>query len=81
MKFVIPTTNLEFMIMEQYVVYVEDLFLPQEVRSYRFENLELAKKEAKRLCETRNKNVQVVRVIGFYTQDIRWIDNGVPNAS
>ena len=79
--------------MEQYVVSVEDVSSPQEARSYRFETLECAKKEAKRLCETHNKNVQVVRVsealdfwvdrqqIGFYTKDIRWIENGVPNAS
>ena len=53
----------------------------QEVRRFRFEGehaLSEATTEAKRLCDQYHVKVRVVRVIGFYSPESRWISYGVP---
>ena len=49
-----------------------------EPRVFRFSSLNAAMEEAERVCRTFHIDVRVVRVIGAFTPDARWISNGVP---
>ena len=43
-----------------------------------FADIVTAQAAAEAICRDHNCNVRVCRVLGFYTNEVRWIDNGVP---
>jgi hypothetical protein len=43
-----------------------------------FSNYPDALRKAKEICESHHVNVEVVRVLGHFTNEPRWISNGVP---
>jgi len=49
-----------------------------EVRTYRFDDIEEAKVEAERVSKKYKANVRVVRVIGTFVSETRWVPNCRP---
>lgn len=61
--------------MEVYEVLCDGV---NEVRQFRFSVLAEAMAEAERICKRFSSEARVVRVIGTYVPECRWISNGVP---
>lgn len=62
--------------MENYEVHCDEII--KEPRIFRFTFASEAMAEAERLCKTHKVPVRVVRVIGTFVPESRWISNGVP---
>ena len=61
--------------MEVYEVLCDGV---NEARCFRFTSINEAMKEAERVCRTFKVDVRVVRVVGTFVPESRWISNGVP---
>ena len=62
-------------VMEVYEVLCDGV---TEARCFRCTSIDAAMKEAERVCRTFKVDVRVVRVVGTFIPDSRWISNGVP---
>lgn len=62
--------------MEEYEVHCSPE--PETARVFAFANYRDAKTEAERLCREYRVSVKIVRIIGRWVSDPRWISYGVP---
>jgi len=62
--------------MEEYEVHCNPEVM--EPRTFKFSVYADAVEEAGRLCREHHTNARVLRVIGYYVSEPRWISNGVP---